>query len=164
MCVATSSTALYKLFDEVRVVKVEVWSAGGNAATTGLASNTVTISFPGQTAGVVGDAHVVSGTSLGIEPCHFKAKPSPRSGAAFFQPASSAVAFFIEGLQGANLAKVAEGTIIDVTLQLRTNSMAPVASSAGVGLTTGSVYFRGLDGNAVATTLYLPIVPDEVMA
>jgi len=164
MLVSISATALYKLFDEVKLIKVEVWTAGGNAATTGLNSNTVTILFPSVTAGEAGDAYMVSGTSIGLDPCHVKARPDPQSACALWQPPSANIAFSLEGLQGSTLGRIAEGTIIDVTLALRTNGNTPVASAAGVGLTPGQIYFRGLDGQPIATTLFYPIVNDGEMA
>jgi len=142
--VATGATTGFDLYDSVRVNSVECWSQ----AILGSAS-TVVVGFNGATVGSQGDQKVHTDTSMGIEPAHVKARPDPRTQAGQFQPTQGANAFFLD---------VPSGCVIDVSMTLRQPMVGTTvaAQNALVGATAGALYFRGLDGKAVATTV-LPV-------
>jgi hypothetical protein len=144
--IGTSATTLADLFFAVRVNSVEMWSlpAVGGA-------NTVVCIFSGAVVGASGDQKTHTDTSMGIEPAHVKARPDRLTQAGQFQPSSADAAFTLQ---------IPTGTVIDVSVSLRNpvDGAAPIVSqNAGVGITTGVIYYRGLDGKAVATTS-LPVV------
>jgi len=144
--VGTFATTLCDLFSAVRVNLVELWSlpAVGGA-------NTVTLIYSGAVVGASGDQKTHTDTSMGIEPAHVKARPDRLTQAGQFQPSSGDTAFALN---------VPTGTVVDVSCMLRNpiDAAAPVASqNPGVAITTGLLYYRGLDGKAVATT-QLPVV------
>jgi hypothetical protein len=144
--VGTSATTLADLFFAVRVNSVELWSlpAVGGA-------NTVVLIFSGATVGASGDQKTHTDSSMGIEPAHVKANPDRLTQAGQFQPSSADVAFTLQ---------VPTGTVIDVSVAYRNpvDGAAPVASqNAGVAITAGQLFYRGLDGKAIATT-QLPVV------
>jgi hypothetical protein len=144
--IGTSTTTLADLFFAVRVNSVELWSlpAVGGA-------NTVVCIYSGAVVGASGDQKTHTDTSMGIEPAHVKARPDRLTQAGQFQPSSADNAFALQ---------VPANTVIDVSVSLRNpvDGAAAVASqNAGVGITVGLVYYRGLDGKAAATTV-LPVV------
>jgi hypothetical protein len=144
--IGTSATTLADLFFAVRVNSVELWSlpAVGGA-------NTVVCIFSGAVVGASGDQKNHTDTSMGIEPAHVKARPDRLTQAGQFQPSSGDAAFTLQ---------VPTGTVVDVSVSLRNpiDGAAPIASqNAGVAITTGVIYYRGLDGKASATT-QLPVV------
>lgn len=143
--IGTSTTTLADLFYAVRVNSIELWTLpviGG--------ASTVNLTFTGATVGAVGDLKLHTDTSMGIEPAHVKARPDRLTQAGQFQPSSTDVAFTLN---------CPSGTVIDVSMTLRNpiegNNVA--SQNAGVAAVAGTVYYRGLDGKAVATTT-LPIV------
>jgi hypothetical protein len=140
---ATAITA-FDLFTAVRVKRVDVWA---NALAN--ASATVTVVFEGGTAGSVGDQKVHTSSSMGIEPARVRAAPLPLSGAALFQQSSNAVAFDLICPAGA---------VIDLELSYR-NPIAGAAiavQNAPAAAVAGVTYFRGLDGQALATSKFQP--------
>jgi hypothetical protein len=143
--IGTSATTLADLFFAVRINSVEMWSlpALGGAST-------VTLVYNGATVGATGDLKTHTDTSMGIEPAHVKASPDPRTQAGQFQQSSADAAFLISA---------PSGTVIDVSLTLRNPVDGNVLASQnpGVAITAGTLYYRGLDGKAVATTTY-PVV------
>lgn len=140
MLMAATAVLGYNLFSAVKVKYVETWANSIVGSTT-----SVTVVFDGQTAGSIGDQRVHQDSSMGIEPAHVKAKPAPKTLASLFQVNSVANAFFLN---------VPVGTIIDVGLSFKQNLLgsAVAEQNALVGATVGAVYFRGLDGVAVAAT------------
>jgi hypothetical protein len=146
--VATSSTALYDLFQMVKVRAVEVWAAPllGSAVSVGVA-------FDSVSAGEIGDLRWHTDTSMAVQPAHVKARPSPKSQAAQFQPQSAASAFHLT---------CPTGSVVDVELTFVQSAqlVSNFATNVGVGLTTGASYWRGLDGLAIATTKLTPAIPD----
>jgi len=142
--VAATATTAYDLFYAVRVKEVEIWA---NALAN--ASATVSLVFNGTTAGGLGDQKLHTDSSMGIEPAHVKARPAPMSLAAMYQIATASNAFDLV---------LPMGSIIDVSLSYRnpflgnqvTVQNAPVAATAGV------LYARGLDGQAAATSKFVP--------
>jgi hypothetical protein len=143
--VATSATAGYDLFWMVKVRFVELWASPllGSAVTVG-------VNFDGNAAGLSGDARYHTDTSMGVQPAHVKAKPSPKSQSALFQFSGLASAFNIN---------CPSGTVVDVGLTFVQSSQAQAknVSNALVGATVGAPYWRGLDGLAIATTKFTPV-------
>jgi len=139
--IATTAIQGFNLFDLVRIVKVEVWSQAAIGTPT-----TVGVTFVTTT----GDRAIHTDTSLGVKPAHVLAHPSPLSLASFFQLSGGGNAFIIQA---------PGGSIVDVSVELRTiNSLPIVAQNALVGATVGDIYYRGLDGLASAGTNFPPIL------
>jgi hypothetical protein len=140
---ATTAVAGSDLFQTVRIKRVRLWAVpiiGGTA--------TVSCEYAGVTAGLVGDQNVHSDMSMGVQPAHVDCRPNARSLAADFQVSSAATAFTIN---------VPAGAVIDVELTFRGQFAVNVAAAnALVGATAGAVYLCGLDGLAIAATLYVP--------
>jgi len=143
--VGNAATTLSDLFEAVRIESVELWTLPviGGAAT-------VILVYSGATVGASGDQKTHTDTSMGIEPAHVKARPDRRTQAAQFQPSSADVAFSL---------LIPNGTVVDVSLTFR-NPIAGgniAAQNAGVAVVAGTIYYRGLDGKALAATA-LPVV------
>jgi hypothetical protein len=137
--VATTAVQGFDLFDVVKVKSVSVW---GQAALG--TPSTVAVTFFSTT----GDNQVHTDTSLGIKPAYVRARPSQKSLASFYSQASAT--------QVLSLTCPA-GSIIDVHLTFRTSpAAAVVAANALVGATVGELYFRGMDGLAIAGTNFPP--------
>ncbi len=139
----------WDVFDQVKVNAVELWAVpalGGTAE--------VAVQFEGGFGGgPVGDGRVFSDSSMGIEPAHVVARPERLSTAAMWTPSNTGfVAFALTCPVGA---------IVDVDLSFRTvASLAPVAlQNAVVAGVVGEMYYRGLDGAPVATTVFPPLAP-----
>lgn len=139
--IATGATAGYELFDIVKIRSIEVWGQ----ASLGTPS-TVSLQFSTAT----GDRAFHTDTSLGVRPAYVKAVPSQKSLASFWQVSAGGSAFQLS---------CPAGSVVDCSLSFRTSTQAPVAAqNALVGATVGELYFRGLDGIAIATTNFPPIV------
>jgi hypothetical protein len=143
--VAASAATAYQLFESVRIRSVEMWATPviGNATT-------VQVEFAGASAGIRGDSKIHTDTSMGIEPAYVLARPASMSGAALFQSS------------GANTAMILtcpSGTVIDVALTFRGLPGAATATqNVPVAATTGAWYYRGLDGLAIAVTVFVPVI------
>jgi hypothetical protein len=146
--IAASAVTAFDLFDQVRVNFVEVWAA----PVQGAAPQQVALEYSGATVGAAGDGRLYSDSSMGVEPAHVKAAPSRLSAAGLWQTSSATVAFQLT-------APIA--SVIDVDLSFRTvQSDAPVAvQNVPAGATTGQLYYRGLDGLAIAATQLPPVTP-----
>jgi hypothetical protein len=143
--IATSATTASQLFATVRIRSVEMWAAPviGNATT-------VQCEFAGASAGLRGDSNIHTDTSMGIEPAHVLARPASMSGAAFFQTS---------GAMTAMTFTCPSGTVIDVALTYRgLPGTATATQNVPVAATTGAWYYRGLDGLAIATTVFVPVI------
>lgn len=139
--VAATASQGYELFDIFRVRSIECWgqAALGTPSTITLQYNTAT-----------GDQSVHTDTSLGVKPAYVKAVPSIQSLASFWT---------VNG--GGNIFNITApaGSIVDLSCDFRTTALAPnAAQNALVGATVGEIYYRGLDGVAIATTNFPPIV------
>jgi hypothetical protein len=142
MLMAATTILGYDIFQFVKVRAVEAWASPllGSAVT-------VAVAFDGQAAGFVGDMRYHTDTSMGVQPAHIKARPSPNSQASQFQVASAQNAFYLDAPQG---------SVVDVELTFVQSSTAQAvaAQNALVAATAGAPYWRGLDGLAVATTKF----------
>jgi len=141
ICVAVTAVLGYQLFDSIKVKFVEMWDSASSSTPT-----TVELSFPAG-AGFGGSGMVFQDTAIGGGIAHVKGKPSKLSANSQYQSSSTNIAF--------DLVQVSVGCIIDVGVMMRNNDSAPIAcQNALVGATIGDVYFRGLDGLAVAGTKF----------
>jgi hypothetical protein len=142
---ATAVTA-FQIFRAVKIRKVEVWAVPviGNPAT-------VTVEFNGGTVGSAGDQVIHTDTSMGIEPAHVLAKPSPRSAVSLYQENTGLNAFQIS---------CPAGSVIDIGLSFKgIPNIATATQNVPAASTAGAWYYRGFDGLALAATNFPPIVP-----
>jgi hypothetical protein len=140
MLIATSAIAGYDLFDIVKVQKVQVWGLAnlGTPSTVGVTFVTTT-----------GDRSLHTDTSLGFKPAYVSATPSRESLASFYQVSGGGSAFLVQA---------PAGSVVDVTLHVKTSAVAPTPTAQPlIGATIGELYFRGLDGLPVAVTNFPPI-------
>jgi hypothetical protein len=140
--VASDAVTGWKLFSAVRLRKVEVWAA----PVQGGAPAAVRVQFDeAGTAEPSGSTKVHSDTSMGIEPAHVVCSPDPKSACAFWQGSSGATMF---------LLTCPVGAVIDLVVDYkRDQTVAPLqVNNALVGATVGQLYYRGLDGLALAGT------------
>jgi hypothetical protein len=146
--IAATAVTAFDLFDQVRVNFVEIWAA----PVQGAAPQQVALEYSGATVGTAGDGRLYSDSSMGVEPAHVRAAPARLSQAALWQASSANTAFQLT-------APIA--SIIDVDLSFRTvQSDAPVAvQNVPAGAAAGQLYFRGLDGLAIAATQLPPVTP-----
>lgn len=144
---ATSSTAAADLFFSARLHAVEVWvppSVGG-VATSAQAS----IAFDSPTQGDQRLWICYSGPQGG----YVKAKPSNKSAnGLFWQDSSNVTCFTVNNMP--------VGALIQLSISFRCRmgpGSAVVAAQAGSGMTPGTLYLRGLDGLAIASTKFPPV-------
>jgi len=143
--IATGATTAVQMYDCVKVSKVELWSAATGGAVT------CSVQFLGKTTGKVGDQRAYTDTALAVGQCaHVLARPAKSSQASQYQSGGTDAAFYIT---------CTSSTVVDVTLTFRNNydASAVVSTTNGVvGATAGDMYYRGLDGQAIATTKFVP--------
>jgi hypothetical protein len=142
ICVASSGTVLNDLFVAVKLRQVEMWTLPALGTST-----SCTLTFDANAAGFVGNQVTHTDASMGIEPAHLRVSPAKKSLTSMFQVSSAAIAFRLD---------VPTGTVIDVSLSFKgsTSAQALAAQNVGAALTTGGIYYRGLDGVAVAASNY----------
>lgn len=139
--IAATAIAGFELFDIFKITSIEIWGivAQGAPSTVQLIYSTAT-----------GDRATHTDTSLGVKPAYIKAIPSRSSLASFWTSAGGGSLMLITA---------PAGSILDINVEFRTSNLAPVAcQNALVGATIGEVYWRGLDGLAVAGTNFPPPV------
>jgi hypothetical protein len=139
--VATSATVGFDLFDIFRIRSIEVWGQAALGTPT-----TITVLYSTAT----GDQSIHTDTSLGVKPAYVKAVPSDRSLASFWT---------ITGTSSIFLVSCPAGSILDLSCDFKTSNIDVVqAQNALAAATAGDLYYRGLDGVAIATTNFPPIV------
>jgi len=142
--VASGATAVWDVFNAVRIRAVEVWAVPviGNATTT-------EVQFLGNVAGQYGKPQVFTDTSMGVQPAHVRAVPNRQSSLALWQQSSADVAFNIQ---------CPAGSVIDLELSYIGRFGVPFAAqNASAATSAGAFYVRGFDGLAVATTKFVPV-------
>jgi hypothetical protein len=145
--VATAATVVYDVFDAVRVNFVEIWAASVSFG----APLSIYLEFNGaNSAGLTGTAKAYSDTVMSTEPAHLLCKPGKNTASGMWNESSSNVAWSMT---------VPVNTIIDVDCSFR-NLVSPpqAAQNNSAAATVGQFYYRGLDGLAVATTKFTPVV------
>lgn len=141
---ATTTTQLADVFYSARLKAVRVWTqplAGNNAYQA-------TLAFDSPSQGDQRVFMIVSGPQGGYCEC----KPSKASANGKFWEDSSSV-----GMMTLNSFPVGAVIEVDVTFRSRLGSgSAVIAAQAGSSLTPGTIYLRGLDGLAAASTKFYP--------
>jgi hypothetical protein len=150
MNVALTTVTAENLFTHVKVRRIEMWCVpvvGGTAL--------VACQFVGAGGGSLGSGRVASDTSMGIQPAHIKVAPDRQSQAAQYQVPTGSAAFELT-------APV--GSVIDVMVSFRNalDNGAAATQNAPVGATAGQIFYRGLDGKAIGTTVVPPQVPAPI--
>jgi len=141
---ASSAVVGYDVFATVKIRKVEVWSMAILGATS-----TIDVLFAGATAGQIGDQRLHTDSSMGVEPAHVSARPSPKALGSNYQISTAGTAFTIT-------APV--GSVVDLHLSFcNTFAVPQAAQNALVGATVGATLLRGFDGLAAATSKSTPI-------
>jgi hypothetical protein len=145
--VGTAATAVSDVFYAVKIRAVEMWAESAIGAAT-----TVSVEYAGTGNGFVGDFKVHTDTSLGVQPAHIRAKPSPKSLVSNYQVSSTQQALSLTAPSGA---------VIDVELSFIQiwGGGGVAAQNAAAAVNAGAFYARGLDGLAIATTKYVPVAP-----
>jgi hypothetical protein len=145
--VAITAILGYDLFDQVKLSSVELWSLPAIGS-----SNLISVQFSGAAPGSIGDGAVHSDNSMGIQPAHVLARPNSLSQSAQWQPSSAAASFALT---------CPTGTVVDVSLSFRmiTTSAPQALQNALVAAVVGDVFYRGLDGLALAATSLTPQAP-----
>lgn len=150
---AVTATTGYDLFDLVRVDWVSVRATGSGAA-VGVVSS-VELAFPGSnTPGVYGDGSQFEGASIGTsEPAFVKGGPAKLSQTAQFHTNTTDTAFTIDVKSGGTISLE---VLIEVALEFKNSAeLAPQGAANALALATvGQLYFRGLDGQAKASTSF----------
>lgn len=143
---ATTATVGYDVFYSCRLHSVEIWTPD---AAAGVVANWPSLAFdsPSQ-----GDQRVfqVPCTSNGG---YAKCKPSNRSINGWTWQTSSSVGCF-------TLTNIGIGTIVRINCTMRArmgSGSATVAANALSGATAGTIYLRGLDGLATASSSWSTI-------
>jgi len=163
--VAGTATTAYQLFDFVKIKKVTVRAMGtANAVSTLpiMPSASVGVEFPGLVGGQFGSGKQRQAVGVGYdEPAFVSVKPDSLSQAAQFQPSTANAAFIVRATDGQRVA--VEGAVIDVQVVYKNSGdVSPAAvGTARAGLTSGNLYFGGIDGlataNTVAKSAFIPI-------
>lgn len=141
--VAQTAVLGSKLFNFVKIRFVEIWDDDviGTAAT-------VAVTFDNTEGNQADPRHVISDTSMGVEPAHVLAIPNKNSLSSKWHLSNANNAFELT---------LTAGAIIDVGLSFRNQSGTAVAvQNALVGATIGSILYRGLDGLPIATSVFPP--------
>jgi hypothetical protein len=142
--VASGATAVWDVFQAVRIRAVEAWAVPviGNAST-------IEVQFLGNVAGQYGKPQVWTDTSMGVQPAHVRAVPSRQSTLALWQQSSADIAFNIQ---------CPAGTVVDLELSFIGRFGVPTAAQNVLAATSaGAFYVRGFDGLAIATTKFVPV-------
>lgn len=157
--IAGTATNGYQLFDFVRVKKVVIRSCGVAQPYVAAVSNpsgpmaTVGVDFVGLAIGSQSGGRQKSNSSMGYDvPAYVSLKPDPMSQAAQFQQSNGNTLFNIRAVDENTNALA--GTVIDIHVTLRNSgAVNPAAiATARAGMTSGNLYFGGLDGLGVTTT------------
>lgn len=145
LLVAATATTAFDVFYAVKVRRVQLW------ATPLLGTSTsVGVTFGGAAAGQIGDQKIHTDTSMGIQPAHVAARPASKSLASDYQLSTAGQAMLLTGPLG---------TVVDVELSFVGAFANPIAAqNAIVGGSAGAFYTRGLDGLAIATTKFVPVL------
>jgi hypothetical protein len=133
---ATTATTTVRLFQAVRLKKVEIW---GNPVALGAAPTTVRLEWIGNNA----PSTQVSDTGMGVLPAHVSSVPPANSSNRWWciSGTSESEDLFTLVLQ--------PDCVIDVTLELRyVETETPVAGDIPAGASVGQLYGNYLDGIA----------------
>jgi hypothetical protein len=156
LCVATAATVAYRLFDAVKLKKIEAWAA--NSA--GNASNTLELEWI-KTLVIGGPGLSVTDTAMGLANiAHICSRPPMGSRASeWLSTASLAAGSDIDLFR----LVVPQGSIVDVEIEgcFYDTDIPVLVTGAVAGATTGKTYCRALD-SAAGTALFVPIGFDTI--
>jgi len=159
--VAKTTTAGSQLFTNLRLKAVEVWGPSPAAGT----ATTVSVFFPTvSTAGfaVGGDNVVFSDTSVSVEPAHVRASPAGTASSLWQSNQDSSAT---PNNNSIFVITAPVGSVVDVLVEFSNgvglSAFTQAVANALVGAVAGTVYFRGLDGVAVATTTFPSILLNQ---
>ncbi len=149
LCLADTTTSAYRLMSSARLDSVELWGP----MASDLAPVTVAVEFQTTSATSIGAPNALkSDTSMGAQQCaHVAMRPPAQSLAAMWQSlAATGTLFTLNG---------PINMVVDIHLSLYLqNGESPTAvTSAVAGATVGTVYCRGLDALAAASTKLPPV-------
>jgi hypothetical protein len=145
---ALSTTTGSPVFDSFRIKRFRIWCNGPTNAPT-----TVGLYMSGNT-GIAGDTKAYSATSIGVEPAFLEVKPEKDSNVANWLTSGSGSIFSIV------VPPTSQGvSIVDIELDYRViSALSPVSvASAGVAMTAGQIYYRGLDGLGATSSNFTPL-------
>ncbi len=141
---AATSTSVYDLFYAVRLHSVEIWLPDADLGVNQNSQCTLAFDSPTQ-----GDQRIYAISSLG-GPGYAKCVPSRHSLNGWTWQDSSSVGCFT-----LNNCPVGAQICLSVTFRTRMGQGSAVAAAqAASGASAGTIYLRGLDGLAAASTKY----------
>lgn len=144
--VASTSTTAYQMFAGVRLKSVEIWSQNDSSSIP----TTVSLVWNGSGSGTEGNRRSVSDTSITDRPAYVHMVAPADSLMSKWQLSTETNTAF--GFVAPS------NSIIDVHVTYRNSpGEAFLTANPGVGLAPGAMYFRGLDGQPIASTNYLPM-------
>jgi hypothetical protein len=154
--VATTAVLAYRIFDAVKLRKVEIWCAN----TVATASNTVEVEFLSSNPYYSDDSKIFTKTAVGTSAvAHVVAKPNPKGmSSAWFSGASNSFTIF-------NIS-APQGSIVDVYLSARLIDDEPHLPNAGITVaaaTAGTFYGLYLDNDQGAAAVILPLGVNTVV-
>lgn len=131
---ATSAITSVRLFEAVRVKRVEIWS---NPTALGSAPTSVSLEW----LGVQGPSTFHSDTTMGVSPAHIVTQPPANSSDRWWSMSGQNEADNLFGLS------LPADSVVDVTLELRlVETEAPTAGDVPAGAALGQLYGDYLDG------------------
>jgi hypothetical protein len=143
LLVAQTTVLSVRLFQAIRLRKVEIWA---NPTALGSTPSTVSIEWLGENS----PSTVISDTTMGVRPAHISSKPPARSSAQWW----SLNAF--NEYDVLFILTLPAQCIIDVSVDLRyVEQEAPTLGDVPAGATAGQVYGDYLDG--IATSKLAPV-------
>ena len=154
LVMATTTTAVNRLFSAVKLTRVEIWAP----MASDLVPVTASIEYNSDlVSGVAGSNKIRSDTSMGADRCaHIRFRPPPETIASFWQGPTSVSRLF--------QLTCPTNSIVDVqlTMVLQNGEAAVAATNAAVAATVGTVYCRGLDALATAGSVLPPVSYPQV--
>lgn len=159
---ATTTTNVVQFFEQVRVIKVEIWSSINNSNNVAVTPTTVGVNFSGTTQGVAGPDMNFVDTSVGMtRVAHVKAIPPRNSQASQWQSTNTGVSdTLFQVLAG-------PGCVVDVVMEgAVTPNLRSTANNITIGgpASVGAIYYMALDnafGSGTTSNLLIPS-PDLV--
>jgi len=152
--VALTAATAVQIYDAVRIKRIRGWTTSNlQAGGANFAAPCLSLSLPGGSIGAVGSQLEVNCTTNSTtEPAYCTISPDPLSGNALFNSNGAVAAYRVDLQNGP------QRVIVEADLEYRFSSdNAPTATAnAPAGATPGQFYFRGMDGLAIAATLWPP--------
>lgn len=145
---ATTATQAADVFYAVRLHSVEIWLPASGAGVS--TNNQCSLAFDSPTQG---DQRLWVCSSFGGTGGYVKAVPSKKSLNGLTWQDSSSVGGF-------TLNNCPVGAVLQLNVTMRSRlgqGSAQIAAQAGSGMSVGTIYLRGLDGLAAASTKFSPI-------